>query len=288
MLRSNGRRNRGTCRDGTVVTSGTSTNRKTRLSQQEKERHYFELFRRSYTLPGGDVHYGDKPDVTIIGARKLGVEITNFYHEDGSSIGSEQRQSSRRTTVAALAQRLYLNQGGKNIELKLSFNKSRPIEDTDAVARNVAQFASRIEHRESGQIPRDEFAHIPKLDFVYVLTEVLQYRDDYFDPEFRDGQPDPESDFTAFAHYRNRRELRARNEGNYKPLPWDAKWQVMQAHDFGVMAVERLREILREKEEKAQQYRPCDLLAPDRRRLDGRGAGAGNSARRDIPPFGGV
>ncbi|MGH2510321.1 MAG: hypothetical protein ACRDHZ_23345 [Ktedonobacteraceae bacterium] len=238
--------------------SHTSRNRRTRLSQQDKERYYFELFRKSYTLPEGEVCYGDKPDVTITGAHKLGIEITNFYHEDGSSAGSEQRQASRRTRVASLAQTFYLDKGGKNIELKLSFNKSRPIEDTEAVARNVAEFASHIEHRKTGQIPRNEFDHIPELDFVYVLTDVLQYRGDYFDHEFPDGQPDPEAGFAAFARYRNRREAQAREEGNYKPLPWDAKWQVMQTHDFDVMAVERLREILREKEEKAQQYRPCD------------------------------
>lgn len=240
------------------MASHTSRNRRTRLSQQDKERHFFELFRRSYTLPEGEVCYSDKPDVTITGARKLGIEITNFYHEDGSSAGSEQRQASRRTTVTSLAQTLYLSKGGKNIELKLSFNKSRPIEDPEIVARHIAEFASHIETRKTGQIPRHEFEHIPELDFVYVLTQMLQYRHDYFDPEFPDGQPDLEAGFAAFARYRNRRDVQARKEGNYKSLPWDAKWQVMQTHGLDLMAVERLRKILREKEEKAQQYRPCD------------------------------
>jgi hypothetical protein len=233
-------------------------NRRPRLSQQDKERHYFELFRKTYTLPEGRVDYGDKPDVTITGERKLGIEITNFYHEDGSLVGSEQRQSSRRETVASRAQALYLKDGGKNIGLKLSFGKSRPIEDAEAVARNVAKFARHIEDGKTGQIPRYEFEHIPELDFVYVLTQILQFRGDYFDPEFPDGQPDPGAGFTAFARYRNRREAQALKEGNYRPLSWNAKWDAMQSHNFGMMAVARLTEILREKEEKAQQYRPLD------------------------------
>ena len=235
-----------------------SANRKPRLSQQAKERHYFELFRESYTLPEGKVDYGDKPDVTITGSRKLGIEITNFYHEDGSLVGSEQRQASRRTSVASLAQALYLKNGGKNIELKLSFDKSHPIEDDESVAENVAELTSRIEHRKTGMVPRYEFEHIPELDSVYVITRILQYRNDYFDPEFPDGQPGPEPGFTAFARYRNRREAQAIKEGNYKPLTWDATWDVMQTHEIGLMPIERLTEILREKEEKAQQYRPCN------------------------------
>jgi hypothetical protein len=86
----------------------------------------------------------------------------------------------------------------------------------------------------------------------------LQYPDNYFDPEFPDGQPDPEKGFAAFARYGNRREAQAIKEGNYKPMTWNAKWQVMQVHSFGLMAVDRLTEILREKEAKAKQYRPCN------------------------------
>lgn len=236
----------------------TPTNRKRKLSQRDKERHYFELFRTSYPLPAGQVDYGDKPDVTIASARTLGIEITHLYQEAGSSESSEQVQSHRRATVVTLAQALYLKTGGKNIELKLSFNKSRPIEDAHAVARNVAEFARRIEDRETGRIPRDEFDDIPELDFVYALTRILHYPVDYFDPEFPDGPPDEREGFTAFARYQNRRDAQALKEANYSPLSWDAEWQVMQVHAFGLLAVDRLGEILREKEEKAQQYRPCD------------------------------
>ncbi len=195
--------------------------------------------------------------MTITGLRKLGIEITNFYHQDGKVACSEQRQGSRRAEVASLAQALYLKNGGKNIEVKLNFDKSHPIEDAEAVARNVAEFIAGVEERKTGQVPRHLFEHIPELDSLYLITRILQYRDDYFDPEFPDGQPDPEAGIGAFARYRNRREAQAIKEGNYKPLTWDAKWQVMQVHDFGLMDINRLTEILRDKEEKAQQYRLC-------------------------------
>ena len=243
--------------EGAVAPQSPTTVRP-RLSQQDKERHYFELFRNTYTLPAGEVVYSDKPDVTIMGERKLGIEITNFYHEDGSLIGSEQRQASRRTTVALKAQALYLKAGGKNIELKLGFDKSHPIEDDDAVAQNIATLARLIEDRQTSQIPRCEFEHIPELNFIYVLTRILQYREDYYDPEFPEGQPDTEAGFSAFARYGNRREAQAIKEGIYKPLSWEAKWDVMQAHQFGMMAIARLTEILREKEEKAKEYQRLD------------------------------
>jgi hypothetical protein len=47
-------------------------------------------------------------------------------------------------------------------------------------------------------------------------------------------------------------------EGNYKPIPWPAKWKVGQGHSFGPMSIERLTEIVRQKEIKVRQYDPCD------------------------------
>lgn len=233
-------------------------NPKPRLSQQDEERHYFELFRKTYTLPAGEVEYGDKPDVIITGPRTIGIEITNFYHEDGSTIGSEQRQASRRTSVAALGQEIYRKNGSKNIEVKLNFDKAHPIEDAEEMARKVAEFVASIEDRKTGTVPRHLHGHIPELDSLYVITRLLQYRDDYFDPEFPNGQPDPEAGFTTFERYWNRREAQAIREANYTPLTWEGKWQVMQAHSFGLMAADRLTEILRDKESKAKKYRPCD------------------------------
>jgi hypothetical protein len=56
----------------------------------EIEKHYFEMFRRVYPLPEGAIIYGDKPDVIIEGEKRVGIEITNFFLEDGSLSESEQ------------------------------------------------------------------------------------------------------------------------------------------------------------------------------------------------------
>ena len=92
------------------------TARKIRPKQPEIERHYFEQFQKAYPLPAGKIKYGDKPDVTITGAQKLGIEITNFYLEEGASTSSEQVQSGRRESVVSRAQTLYMQNGGKNVE----------------------------------------------------------------------------------------------------------------------------------------------------------------------------
>jgi hypothetical protein len=95
-------------------------------TQQEIERHYFEMFRSAYPLPPGTVTYGDKPDVTITGPRIVGIEITNLYVEDGANPGSEQVQAKHRRAVVSLAQEIYENAGGANIEMTLGFDDDQP------------------------------------------------------------------------------------------------------------------------------------------------------------------
>ena len=80
----------------------------TKKTNRNTERHYFERFRKTYTLPLGEIGYLDKPDVVVKGARTIGIEITNFYLEPGSEEGSEQRQRPRRYEVASKAHSLYL------------------------------------------------------------------------------------------------------------------------------------------------------------------------------------
>ncbi len=58
------------------------------VKNKEIEEYYFEMFRRDYALPDGAVEYGDKPDVILRGARTVGIEITNFFLEEGSHPGS--------------------------------------------------------------------------------------------------------------------------------------------------------------------------------------------------------
>ena len=90
-----------------------------KLSNQEIEKHYFEMFRKDYPLPPGSIMYGDAPDVILEGVKKIGIEITNFYIEDGSLSESEQSQKKLREKVVSTAQRMYLAEAGRNLRLHL-------------------------------------------------------------------------------------------------------------------------------------------------------------------------
>lgn len=215
------------------------------------------MFRRAYSLPPGTIEYADRPDVVIAGARRIGIEITNLYVEDGANPGSEQVQHRHRKAVVSLAQEVYENAGGMNIELSLGFNEDHPIRDARKVAERIAALAQNVCTWKNGQIARDHFEHIPELKFVYLYARQLQY-DDEPDPKFPNGQPDPSEGFTAFAEYRNRRHARALQAGIYKPLPFRGKWKLMQGHSFGLMSVDRLTEIVRQKEAKVRGYSNCD------------------------------
>jgi hypothetical protein len=87
-----------------------------RPTQQEIERDCFEKFRSVYPLPAGPVFFGDKPDV-VIGGNELGIEITNFYVQDGSDPSSEQVQCWRREKSVSTAQKVYEQATGKNFRL---------------------------------------------------------------------------------------------------------------------------------------------------------------------------
>src|ERR1700730_14479544 len=60
------------------------------------ERHYFERFRKAYSVPTGQLGYGDKPDVTLTGEREIGIEVTRFYLQPGSCLERKQRPRPRR------------------------------------------------------------------------------------------------------------------------------------------------------------------------------------------------
>lgn len=144
-----------------MLTVGQNTN-------QKLERRYFEMFRRDYALPTGAVLYGDKPDVVIEGSQRVGIEITNLYVQDGSLPESEQVQSKLRQAAIEMAQADYERERGKGFELTFSFDKSRPITDKNAVARQLVELAKFLEGGKTGQVPRDWFEHIPEVDFVYL------------------------------------------------------------------------------------------------------------------------
>ena len=226
---------------------------------QEVERHYFEMFRKAYSLPSGTISYGDKPDVVLEGASKLGIEMTRLYVTEGASPNSEQAQRKVREIAVAKGDQLYQQNGGKNIGLTVSFDKKHPIKKVNDLARRLAALARHLEDGNSGKISRNLLKGVPEIDFAYLHARELQYSSEP-DPLFPQGRPDVSEGFAAFKEYEDRRQLRALRDGIYKPLDRPLKWKVGQGHSFGLTSPERLTEIIREKEAKAQQYVRCDAF----------------------------
>jgi hypothetical protein len=229
-----------------------------RRSKREIERYYFEMFRKAYSSPEGTVRYGDKPDVIIEGPRKIGIEMTNFYREDGSADSSEQVQERRRVKVVGAAQRAYEEASGKRCQLTFSFNKDEPILDAEDLIRRLVAFAGRIEGEENRSISRNQYRDIPEVDFVDRLARELVYPEPYEDSEFPDGEPDSSVNFEEWARYWNHRDWAAKRAGIYRPLTEPAKWTVAQAHEFGPMSLDRLAAIVSEKEQKVGEYESCE------------------------------
>ena len=144
---------------------------KKKLTQQEREQHYFELFRKDYSLPCGTIIYNDKPDVILEGKRKIGIEITNFYLEKGELMESEQRQRDLRTSIISEAQRAYQAINEEKIELTIEFDKTNPIRDTKTVIQELVGIAEQIKGNGTGSVDRHFFQNIPEISYVYLYTE---------------------------------------------------------------------------------------------------------------------
>jgi hypothetical protein len=150
---------------------------------QTIERHYFERFRNAYSLPTGQIDYGDKPDVTLTGERTIGIEVTRFYLRPGCRLESKQRQRPLRDAVVAQAQALYRVEGGKAVERHISFDTPYPVTPrrTSKLAEELAALAKRIDGRSSGEVERAEFQTIPEVSFVYFNEQ------EYPDARWRGG-----------------------------------------------------------------------------------------------------
>lgn len=179
---------------------------------QETEQYYFEMFRRDYQLPEGTITFGDKPDVVLKGKREIGIEITNFFLENGSLPESEQVQQRAREAVVSKAQKIYLTNGGKGVELSFSFDKVAPIRRQEELAITIAAVAKSIDGLKTGSICKDVFKRIRELSFIYLNAK------EYEDP----------------------------------------KWRVVQCYSGQLMSMEKLRAIVRTKEEQSKRYQRCD------------------------------
>ncbi len=150
-------------------------------SNQKIERHYFELFRRIYPLPDGQVKYGDKPDVIIDGPKRVGIEVTSFFLKKGELTESEQNQRKIRKDVLKKAHRRYMDEGGK-YEISFSFNKEHPIQKGQKLLPKIVEMIRKIEASRTGGISKCFLEDIPELDYVYINPNL------YSDPQWRNVQ----------------------------------------------------------------------------------------------------
>ncbi|WP_137939137.1 hypothetical protein [Chitinivorax sp. B] len=150
-----------------------------RNSHQKIEQRYFEQFQAHYRVPEGALEYTDKPDVIIRGDKTLGIEITNLYISPGHEPTSEQKQRIYREKTLACAQKLYLADGGKRIELSVDFEPNQPIFEKAPLARALANLAKQIENMATGRVHPELFKNIPQLRCVYYNAT------EYLDPTWR-------------------------------------------------------------------------------------------------------
>jgi hypothetical protein len=145
-----------------------------KASNDKIERHYFEQFQKYYSLPDGCVTYGDKPDIIVRGANKIGIEITNIHVQPETLPESEQRQIPLRRAIVVEAQRIYLADGGKPIKLTFSFDKENYIRSDrkKALTADLAMFARSCESQSDGEVNRILFRDLmPELRSIYLSTK---------------------------------------------------------------------------------------------------------------------
>ena len=178
-------------------------------SKKDREKRYFEMFEKVYPLPPGERIHDDKPDFRIENEKVLGIEMTNFYFEDGIRPESEQVQIRLRDKIVSKSQAQYLNDGGSNIGITFGFDKQSPIQDEGKLVNDLVDLAKRVENLETGEVPRKIFSMIPELDFVYLNVQ-------------------------------------------------HAIWRVQQVYRGQGMSMDRLLQIVRDKEGKVNGYERCD------------------------------
>jgi hypothetical protein len=99
----------------------------------------------------------------VRGARTIGIEMTNFYVEDGGVPGSEQVQRRLREKTVSNAQAIYQHSNSGTFKLRLGFDNANPIRDYGVLAGKIADLAVRVGEQGNGPIGRDIFGDIPEL-----------------------------------------------------------------------------------------------------------------------------
>lgn len=146
-------------------------------SNQEIEKHYFEQFAKDFPLPNGEIQYGDKPDIIILGKEQtVGIEIANLYLLDGSDEASEQVQRKRREKVIRLAEADYKSKCNLNYEFNISFNPIAPIINAKYVATKLVNFIISIENLRGDFFTNNAFNISPEIYAIHIKYNRISWR----------------------------------------------------------------------------------------------------------------
>jgi len=155
---------------------------------QKPKQDYFELFLRQSGLRFTSIEYGTSPDVIARADIAIGVEITNYYLEQGPNPESEYAQRIARQSAIERARRFYLKNNGRRVEFSFEFDRTRPIQDSNSVVNGLVALAQRTETLEPGFISESELDYrdlVPGLQYVSVGAQECD------NPQWRDYSPYP-------------------------------------------------------------------------------------------------
>ena len=123
----------------------------------------------------------ERPDFVLDGDRRIGVEITEFYLDDG--FDSEQVQAKRRNDFICKAKQAYGGTGPMNTAVSVGFDLSTPLErDSAKRTKDLPELLARVvrqnENGRSGEVPWVEYKEIiPEVNFLYLEPRFPDYRD---------------------------------------------------------------------------------------------------------------
>ncbi len=139
------------------------------MTTEEIEKIYIDRFQKVFPdFPNGILEFGDKPDLVVKGEKTIGIEITQFYKQDGSKIESEQKQIKFRRQIIEETKAKYLGAGGKKIDLHISFEKKNAIRNVQKVVNGVLEIIPKIVGTKNGIIDYSLHSHLEEIFNIYL------------------------------------------------------------------------------------------------------------------------
>ena len=141
-------------------------------TKKEVEKYYLEKFSALVNIDSANCEQCDppKPDFIINGEKKLGIEITNYHFIDGSLPFSERVQTARRQAIANLANKMYLENGHRNLKIFLGFNTIDRA--NKIIAEDICAFVRAHQDLPTGDLTYYAKHAIPEIAYLYLYSNV--------------------------------------------------------------------------------------------------------------------